>query len=174
PDIAGCAGSPWGFGWDTWQADFFGPAKPLLAAAPWIVNRGNHEQCVLSGQGWYRFLDTNGYDSVPGQDCNQQGTAIAADAGGGFTGDNIGSYSTPYAVQVRDDTRVVVFDSNNVAKTAIAPTGANAFMYAQYVQELQQTGQLIHQDAFNIWTNHHPILGLTAGPPVTSSAPALL
>ena len=26
----GCAGSPWGYGWDTWNADFFQPAAPLL------------------------------------------------------------------------------------------------------------------------------------------------
>ena len=30
----GCAGSPWGDNWTTWQADFFTPAAPLLAAAP--------------------------------------------------------------------------------------------------------------------------------------------
>jgi hypothetical protein len=174
PDMAGCAGSPWGYGWDTWQADFFKPAQPLLTAAPWIVGRGNHEQCTRSGQGWFRFLDTNGYDSIPNDDCNAQGAAIAADAGGGFAGDNVGSYNTPYAVQVRDDTRVIVFDSNNIAKTAIAPTGANGNMYSAYQTELQQTGELIQADAFNIWTNHHPILGLAAGTPVTSPAPALL
>ena len=53
-----CGGSPWGFGWDTWQADLFAPGAPLLAAAPWIMTRGNHEQCNRAGQGWYRFLDT--------------------------------------------------------------------------------------------------------------------
>jgi hypothetical protein len=54
---AGCAGSPWGYGWDVWDADFFTPGAPLLAAAPWIVIRGNHEACGRAGQGWYRFLD---------------------------------------------------------------------------------------------------------------------
>ena len=98
-----------------------------------------------------------------------------ADAGGGFVDDNIGSYNTPYAVQVRDDTRVIVFDSNNVAKTAITATGANSIMYSAYQTELQQTGELVQAgDAFNIWTNHHPILGLAAGTPVTSPNPALL
>ena len=29
---AGCAGSPWGDNWTTWQADFYTPAAPLLAA----------------------------------------------------------------------------------------------------------------------------------------------
>jgi hypothetical protein len=53
----GCAGSPWGYGWDAWNADFFAPAAPLLAAAPWIMARGNHEDCDRAGEGWLRFLD---------------------------------------------------------------------------------------------------------------------
>ena len=54
---AGCAGSPWGYGWDAWNADFFQPAAPLLAAAPWVMVRGNHEDCSRAGEGWMRFLD---------------------------------------------------------------------------------------------------------------------
>jgi hypothetical protein len=54
---AGCAGSPWGYGWDAWNADFFQPAAPLLAAAPWVFVRGNHEDCSRAGEGWFRFLD---------------------------------------------------------------------------------------------------------------------
>jgi hypothetical protein len=78
PDIAGCAGRPWGYGWDAWQDDFFAPAQPLLTAAPWVVDRGNHESCTRAGQGWFRFLDPNGYDSVPNDDCNVQGAAAAS------------------------------------------------------------------------------------------------
>jgi hypothetical protein len=173
-DIAGCAGAPWGYGWDAWQDDFFKPAKPLLAAAPWVLNRGNHESCTRAGQGWFRFLDPNGYDSIPNKDCNVQGAAIAADAGGGFAGDNIGAYNTPYAVQVRSDTQVIVFDSNNVAKSAIAPTGTNGNMYSAYQTELVQVAGLTQANMFNIWTNHHPVLGLSAGTPVTSPGVALL
>lgn len=54
---AGCAGSPHGDGWATWKADFFDPATPLLAAAPWVVARGNHELCSRGGRGWFRLLD---------------------------------------------------------------------------------------------------------------------
>ena len=54
---AGCAGSPFGYGFDAWNADFFGPAAPLLAAAPWVMVRGNHEDCSRAGEGWFRFLD---------------------------------------------------------------------------------------------------------------------
>lgn len=54
---AGCLGSPWGDNWTTWDADFFQPAAPLLAAAPWILTRGNHEDCQRGGPGWFRLLD---------------------------------------------------------------------------------------------------------------------
>jgi hypothetical protein len=53
----GCSGSPHGDHWDSWRADFFEPASPLLAAAPWIFARGNHEQCGRGAEGWFRFLD---------------------------------------------------------------------------------------------------------------------
>jgi hypothetical protein len=52
---AGCAGSPWGDNWTTWQADFFTPAAPLLAAAPIVLVRGNHEECARAGSGWLRL-----------------------------------------------------------------------------------------------------------------------
>lgn len=52
-----CKGSPYGKGWDSWKADFFGPAAPLFAAAPWIMTRGNHESCKRGGAGYFRFLD---------------------------------------------------------------------------------------------------------------------
>src|SRR6202012_1692139 len=40
-DVGGCMDSPWGYGYDAWEADFFQPSAPLLAEAPWIVLRGN-------------------------------------------------------------------------------------------------------------------------------------
>jgi hypothetical protein len=54
---AGCAGSPHGDKWPSWKADFFDPAAPLLAAAPWVMVRGNHELCRRGGRGWFRLLD---------------------------------------------------------------------------------------------------------------------
>lgn len=53
---AGCAGSPSGDDWPAWSADFFAPAAPLLAAAPFVFVRGNHEECARSGAGWLRLL----------------------------------------------------------------------------------------------------------------------
>ena len=53
----GCAGTPSGDNWASWRADFFDPAAPLLAAAPWVFVRGNHESCGRGGAGWFRMLD---------------------------------------------------------------------------------------------------------------------
>jgi hypothetical protein len=53
----GCKDSPHGDAWSSWAADFFEPAAPLLAAAPWVFVRGNHEQCGRGAEGWFRFLD---------------------------------------------------------------------------------------------------------------------
>jgi hypothetical protein len=61
---AGCAGSPSGYGWDAWNADFFQPAAPLFAAVPWITARGNHENCSRAGEGWFRFLDPSPMQST--------------------------------------------------------------------------------------------------------------
>ena len=54
---AGCAGSPYGDNGAVWRKDFFDPAAPLLAAAPWVLVRGNHELCSRGGHGWFRLLD---------------------------------------------------------------------------------------------------------------------
>jgi hypothetical protein len=54
---AGCAGSPWGYNWASWEADFFAPAAPLLRVAPWVMVRGNHEDCTRAADGWFRLLD---------------------------------------------------------------------------------------------------------------------
>lgn len=47
-----CGGSPFGDNWATWEKEFFEPAKPLLLAAPWVIMRGNHEDCDRAGAGW--------------------------------------------------------------------------------------------------------------------------
>lgn len=57
PDQPGCAGSPHGDNWESWRADFFDPASALLAAAPWVFARGNHELCGRGAEGWFRSLD---------------------------------------------------------------------------------------------------------------------
>ena len=94
---AGCAGSPWGDKWATWAADFFTPAKPLLAVAPWVIVRGNHETCERAGQGFLRLLGPGAYDS----------SAACAD------------HLAPYAVS-QGSLNLVVFDDAAAPDTSLA------------------------------------------------------
>lgn len=41
----------------SWLADVFIPMRPLLAAAPLVVVRGNHEACSRGGNGYFLFFD---------------------------------------------------------------------------------------------------------------------
>ncbi|HEX2714970.1 MAG TPA: metallophosphoesterase [Candidatus Acidoferrales bacterium] len=161
PDIGGCQDSPWGYGWDTWDADLFKPAAKLLAAAPWIMVRGNHEECARAGQGWYRFLDTQPYKPI--RTCNDPAN------------DAIANYNDPYAVPIGDDAQIIVFDSSKVSKTKLAPTDA---AFANYQDELHKVAALAaaKPDALSIWTNHHPLLAFSplTGTTVTGGNPALL
>ena len=66
----GCAGTPSGDNFPTWAADFFTPAAPLLAGAPMIVVRGNHEICSRAGVGYSRHLSPDAFD--PAMPCPQK------------------------------------------------------------------------------------------------------
>ena len=74
--LVACAGSPSGDRWDTWAAEFFSPAAPLLAAAPWVFARGNHETCDRGGRGWFLLLDAG-----PAGDCQTFTAPFAVRAG---------------------------------------------------------------------------------------------
>jgi Calcineurin-like phosphoesterase/FG-GAP-like repeat len=65
---AGCGGTPFGDNWETWEEEFFRPARPLLAAAPWIMLRGNHENCERAGAGWLFLFDLQSYKGVCQED----------------------------------------------------------------------------------------------------------
>jgi hypothetical protein len=155
PGNMACAGQPWGYGSDAWIADFFAPAAPLLAAAPWVMVRGNHEVCNRAGQGWYRYLDQNPFDTTGVKTCNDP------------TNDTAGNFNDPWAVSV-GDTRFVAFDSSNAAKTAYNPTNQEPF-----TTELTEAASLSTGDMLNIFAVHHPVLGYSAANPPTIGNAAL-
>jgi hypothetical protein len=141
----GCAGSPWGYGWDAWQADFFQPAATLLNAAPWVMVRGNHESCIRAGQGWWRMIDPR--PLLPGRDCN--------DAANDATGD----YSDPYAVPLGGDAQLIVLDTSNTSSGVIPAGDIRQVKYRDMYGKLEK---LSLQASYNIVANHHPILGFFA------------
>jgi hypothetical protein len=71
-----CGGSPWGDNWPAWNADFFAPAAPLLDVAPWVMVRGNHEDCQRAGWGWFRFLDLGPVPPTCNEDPEPQGVVL--------------------------------------------------------------------------------------------------
>ena len=144
---AGCAGTPWGYGWDAWEADFFAPAAKLLAAAPWIVVRGNHESCARAGQGWWRFLDPR--PLAPRQDCNDP-----AD-------DPIGDFSEPYAVPLGADAQFIVFDSSRVG---VAPLPPESAMHVTYRAQFERAFALGARRPNTFFVSHHPVLAFAPNP----------
>ncbi len=79
PGDAGCAGSPYGDNGPAWQADFFTPAAPLLKVAPFVLARGNHEQCAREGAGWLRLLGPLAH--TPGAPCREHIPMVTVDLG---------------------------------------------------------------------------------------------
>ncbi len=77
---AGCAGSPYGDNWDVWNEDFFSPVGALLGTAPWVMVRGNHEECERGGRGWARTLDPYAWNSDSG--CLKSAQPFLVDLGG--------------------------------------------------------------------------------------------
>ena len=76
---AGCADSPYGDNWETWIADFFGPAAPLLHQTPWLFIRGNHEDCSRGGEGFLRLLGPAAFDAA--SPCTEHLAPFAVNAG---------------------------------------------------------------------------------------------
>ena len=76
--LKACGGSPFGDRWATWKAELFDPAAPLLAAAPWVFARGNHETCKRGGAGWSRLLEA----APAPAGCLEHSPTFAVDLGG--------------------------------------------------------------------------------------------
>lgn len=141
----GCAGSPWGYGWDAWQADFFGPAAPLLTVAPLAPVRGNHESCVRAGQGWWRFLD--GHAPVAGHNCDDGAN------------DQAGDWSAPYAVPLGHGAQLVLLD---LAVAPNKPLAAGDWRVAAFEGAYARLAGLAKGARFTFAANHQPILGFSA------------
>jgi hypothetical protein len=90
-----CGDSPSGDRWETWAIDFFQPAARLLASAPWIFARGNHEDCERAWRGWFYYLDPRPF----------KGTCKA--------------YSRPYVVRL-GSFEVAVLDTSFASDTVLA------------------------------------------------------
>ncbi|MEJ5999283.1 metallophosphoesterase family protein [Paucibacter soli] len=142
----GCAGSPWGYGEDSWQADFFAPSAPLLAAAPWVMVRGNHEGCARAGLGWFRYLDARAWN--PAINCEDPGQDAESD------------FTPPFALPLDARTQLIVFDSSAVLNRAYQAGDA---ALQRYTAQLREVEQLAKARAQSFFLNHHPVLAFSVG-----------
>jgi hypothetical protein len=144
-DKADCAGSPWGYGWDAWKADFFAPGAPLLAAAPWVAVRGNHEDCARAGQGWWRFIDPR--PLAARRDCADPADDLANDDG------------APYAVPLGGGAQIVVLDMTTAGAKATPATDPR---HAQFAADHAALERLAAKGGYTFLALHKPILGFSS------------
>ncbi|MFC5510042.1 metallophosphoesterase [Massilia jejuensis] len=142
---AGCAGSPYGYGFEAWAADFFTPGRTLFEAAPWVLARGNHENCTRAGQGWWRWLDPRPFQA--GRDCD-----VPAN-------DAVGDYGDPYAVPLGNGAQLVVFDTANTSWKGFAATDPRRAAYAGQYRKIEA---LARRARYNIGVGHHPLFAFGA------------
>lgn len=145
PGREGCAGSPSGYGWAAWQADFMDPARRLLQTAPWLFVRGNHESCSRAGQGWFRLVDAAAWS--PPRSCNDLAL------------DDVADHSVPFAVPVAAGAQFIVFDSSRAVNQTLT---AVSDLYARYRQDLV-TAEKLAQGQHSVFLSHHPLLAVYQG-----------
>jgi len=98
-----------GYTWASWQADFFTPSKPLFAKAPWIVVRGNHEDCTRAWKGWFYLLDPRPLPAGPWPPVCPSLSSTPPNAASAHY-----LYTKPYGVAF-DNVQVIVMDSSFIA-----------------------------------------------------------
>lgn len=143
---AGCQQATWGYGWDAWRDDFFKPAAPLLASAPWLFVRGNHESCFRAGQGWTRFIDALPWTAE--RNCNDPAH------------DMDGDFSAPYAAAISERAQFIVFDSSKSSGKPYKPADP---VFAKYQEQLKVAAQLAALKPESFFINHHPLLAAAPG-----------
>ena len=91
---------------DSWNADVLYPGATLLAAAPWVMARGNHESCGRGARGWYALLDAKPFNVATANCAGGAGAAPVTNAAV-YSGDFAPTYFVPMG-----QTGLLVHDSS--------------------------------------------------------------
>jgi hypothetical protein len=150
PFNKGCEGSPHGDVWPVWEEDFFKPARPLLKAAPFVMVRGNHEECERGGKGWSRALDP--YPFVSASGCLGPGAPYLVDAG---------------------SPRIIVMDVSTAAESRADSRQAEGFRRQfQSIARLSPAGPTWLAFHRPIWASGGALFGFSLGDNKTLAAAA--
>ncbi len=145
---------------DSWNADVLFPARPLLAAAPWVMARGNHESCGRGARGWFALLDPHPY-SVSAVGCAPSPPAAPANGVADYTADFTPTYVVPAG-----GVNLLVHDSSFANDFAVAPATAE-----NYDVDLTDALAALGPGSMNIFATHKPSFGLVFGDTGTSANP---
>lgn len=141
--------------WTSWKADWFNPARPVLNVAPWVLLRGNHENCARAWRGFKLLFSVEPVAGSPGDQPNQSGC----------------SELTPsYAVDLDNEITLAVLDTAN-QREMLTQSGID---YCRtWAGDLKSLLDDAMADPAGHWlTLHHPVYKWTTTYPVTSSAEA--
>ncbi len=114
-----------------WMADVLMPMAPMLAAAPLVVTRGNHEACYRGGNGYFLLFDPRtGTQDTCSPDATPTGLVAAATV-------PTPTYVIDLAIRADRTLRLAVIDSSGGSDTQI--TSFAAVQRPSYVQAARQT-----------------------------------
>jgi predicted phosphodiesterase len=134
-----CGDSPSGDRWEAWAADFFAPAAKLLASAPWIFVRGNHEDCSRSWRGWFYYFDPRPFTGA----CE--------------------AYTPPYVVNL-DRFEIAVMDTAAVSDTALATRQVDTYAAQLASLKVHNAWLIDHHPFWSMAVRN----GATAAAPLTT------
>ena len=143
--------------WNSWNADFFAPAKPLLSESAWIFARGNHELCSRAGTGWFYLLDSN--SRLLGKHANQLSCPKTSN-------EQPLAMSPPYLVTL-GSLNIAVLDSANACDSGLLHTDS-------YIDQFNLIKRLIVDAGDNhpTWLQtHRPVWGVNSLDAVGSCGP---
>ena len=141
-----------------WNADTFIPMAPLLAAAPLVVVRGNHEDCPRGGNGYFIYMDPRE---------GTEGTCSPAETPAGELVKPASDITQPYAIDVKvskcNDLRFIVMDSAagfDCEVTPLLPKQTAAYVSARKLAKGSDQYWLLVHRPIAAWT---PAVDCAAG-----------
>jgi hypothetical protein len=141
----------WGDTFDSWNADVFYPMQPLLAAAPFIMARGNHESCGRGARGWFALLDAYPYN-YSNVVCR---LTLTYPNPGATTATYNGDFEPSYVVPL-GGVNFIVHDSSFANDSAV-----DTHMAANYDIDISNLLTKLGNSTPVVFATHKPVFGLS-------------
>lgn len=156
--VAGCSDptnanfETFGDTFDSWNADVLYPGATLLAAAPWVMARGNHESCGRGARGWYALLDPTPFNAGLVNCAGGAGAAPVSNAAV-YSGDFSPTYFVPMG-----QVGLLIHDSSYANDSTV-----DANMATNYDYDLTRALNAVSGVPYLFDVTHKPPFGLVSG-----------